>query len=137
MIIMQLPKGAVVAVADGAKLHLFRNTSDDAQVKLSAMPDVAVEKGGTGSSAGHRSSSANPDNDTQEEDGFAAGVAALLNKQVLEGGVTSLAIVAAPRTLGELRKHYHQKLEAALAGEVSKDLASHSVQDIEKAIAAA
>lgn len=134
---MQLPKGALVAVADGAKLHLYRNTSDDSHPKLSALPDVAVESGGTGSGTGHRSSSANPDNNTQDEDGFAAGVAALLNKQVLQGGVTSLAIIAAPRMLGELRKHYHQKLSAALAGEVAKDLAGHGVQDIEKAIAAA
>lgn len=134
---MHLPKGALVAVADGEKLHLYRNTSDDAHLKLTALPDMEVESGGTGSGTGHRSSAANPDNSTQEEDGFAAGVAAMLNKQVLEGGVTSLAIIAAPRMLGELRKHYHQKLSAVLAGEVAKDLAGHAVQDIEKAVAAA
>ena len=133
---MHLPKGAVVAVADGQKLHLYRNTSEDAHLKLAALADMAVESGGTGSGTGHRSSSANPDNSTQDEDGFAKGVAALLNKQVLEGGIASLAIIAAPRMLGELRKHYHQKLSAVLVGEVAKDLAAHGVQDIEKAIAA-
>lgn len=134
---MQLPKDAIVAVADGAKLHLYRNNGQGAHLDLVALSDVAVEPGGSGASTGHRSSAANPDNSTQEEDGFAAGVASLLNKLVLQGDVTSLAIIAPPRMLGELRKHYHQKLSSVLACEVSKDLASHGMQDIEKAITAA
>ncbi|WP_242154832.1 host attachment protein [Sphingomonas sp. BAUL-RG-20F-R05-02] len=46
-------------------------------------------------------------------------------------------MIAAPRTLGELRKHYHKTLEAKLVGEVSKDLTGHTTADIEKAIASA
>jgi protein required for attachment to host cells len=56
---------------------------------------------------------------------------------VLDGKVTDLIVIAAPRTLGELRKHYHQKLSATLVGEVAKDLTGHSLQDVEKAIATA
>jgi protein required for attachment to host cells len=54
---------------------------------------------------------------------------------VLDGKITDLVIIAAPRTLGELRKHYHKKLSATLVGEIAKDLTGHAVQDIEKAIA--
>ena len=61
----------------------------------------------------------------------------MLNSHVLEGKISALIIVAAPRTLGELRKHYHQKLSAVLVGEVAKDLTGHSVHDVEKALAAA
>ncbi len=64
-------------------------------------------------------------------------MADLLNQGVLSGKISKLVIVAAPRTLGELRKHYHPKLSAVLIGEIHKDLTAHAVEDIEKAIAAA
>jgi protein required for attachment to host cells len=45
--------------------------------------------------------------------------------------------IAAPRTLGELRKSYHKKLSEVLRGEIPKDLTGHAVHDIETTIAAA
>ena len=134
---MQLPKDATVAVADGEKLSLFRNTGDEANPKLTALPDADVGTENKGSGARHVSSAANPDDSQVAEDSFAAGIADLLNRRVLDGKLTDLVIVAAPRTLGELRRHYHQKLKAVLVGEIAKDLTGHTVQDIEKAIAAA
>ena len=59
------------------------------------------------------------------------------NKRVLDGDIASLIIVAAPRTLGELRKHYHGALSAVLVGEIAKDLTGHSMADIERSIGAA
>ena len=83
---MNLPTGATVAVVDGEKLVMFHNTGHET-VELSALalPDITP---GT-ASRGHRSSAGNPDDDTQAEDGFAGGVAALLNKQALESQPTS------------------------------------------------
>ena len=134
---MRLPKGATVAVADGEKLNLFRNTGDEANPKLTALPAAHVASDNKGSGGRHHSSSANPGGSQMEEDGFSAGIAALLNKQVLDGKIADLVVVAAPRALGELRKHYHQKLSAALVGEIAKDLTGHAAHDIEKTIAAA
>lgn len=56
---------------------------------------------------------------------------------MLEGKIKSLVIIAAPRTLGEMRKGYHKSLSDVLIGELDKDLTGHSVQDIEKALAIA
>ena len=134
---MQLPRGATVAVADGEKLRLFRNTGDETNPKLTLLPGSDVSSDNKGSGARHQSSSANPDNSQVEEDSFAAGIADLLNRQVLDGKVTDLVVVAAPRMLGELRKHYHKKFSATLVGEISKDLTGHLLEDVEKAIAAA
>ena len=53
------------------------------------------------------------------------------------GGIEQLVVIAAPRSLGELRKHYHKTLEAKLTGEIAKDLTGHSIADIEKAVHAA
>ncbi len=134
---MQLPRGATVAVADGEKLNLFRNTGDEANPKLTVLPAADVASDNKGSGARHQSSAANPDNSQVEEDSFSAGIADMLNRQVLDGKITDLVIIAAPRTLGELRKHYHKKLSATLVGEIAKDLTGHAVHDVEKAIAAA
>ncbi|MDP9563759.1 MULTISPECIES: host attachment family protein [Rhizobium/Agrobacterium group] len=134
---MNLPQNTVVAVADGEKLSLFRNDGDAATVNLTALPDPAIDSSKISSGARHSSSSANPDDSQQDEDGFGAGVTDMLNKQVLEGKIKSLVIIAAPRTLGEMRKGYHKSLSEVLIGELDKDLTGHSVQDIEKALAVA
>lgn len=134
---MQLPQNTVIAVADGEKLNLFQNDGDAANVKLRMLPAADVDSSKIASGGRHASSSANPDDSQQNEDGFSAGVADVLNRQVLDGKIKSLVIVAAPRTLGELRTSYHKKLSDVLIGELDKDLTGHSLQDIEKALATA
>lgn len=133
---MMLAKGATVAVADGAKLNLFRNDGDQSNLRLVALPHQAIESSGSGS-GGHQTSSANPDQDQVAEDGFSAGIVQYLNQQALTGKLEGLVVVAAPRALGEMRMHYHKALSAMLHGEIAKDLTGHSLADIEKAVAAA
>ena len=130
---MNLPNGALVAVADGEKLSLFRNTGHnlDIQLKPMATPEIPERLSGA---PGRRSSDANPDNDTQAEDGFAMGVAQVLNKWVVTNKIDELLVIAAPKTLGELRKHWHKDLQAKLAGEIAKDLTGHSTDQIAAAV---
>lgn len=59
----------------------------------------------------------------------------MLNKRVLDGKIDNLIVIAAPRTLGELRKHYHKTLSAILLVEIAKDLTGHPADDVEKIIA--
>ena len=61
----------------------------------------------------------------------------MLRGRVLDGKTDDLIIVAAPRTPGELRKHYHKPPSAVLVCETSKDLTGHSLAEVEKAIIAA
>ena len=133
---MQLTPSATVAVADGEKLHLYTNDGDAAHPKLKAMPQATIGTDNKSGGARHHSSSANHEASQVEEDGFSAGVAAHLNAEVLAGHISSLVVIAAPKTLGELRKHYHKQLSAILVGEIAKDLTGHSIHDIEKSIAA-
>lgn len=134
---MQLPSGATVAVVDGQKLSLFRNSGDEGQPNLTALPTESVNTDNKSGGKGHASSSANPDDSTQDEDGFVAGVTDILNNQAISGKLTKLVVIAAPKALGEMRKHYHAKLKEALVGEIPKDLTGQTSADIEKAIAAA
>lgn len=132
---MNLPNGALVALVDGEKLVLLKNTGEQ-EIKLSPVPKPSIPAVASGTT-GHRSSAANPDNVTQGEDDFIAGVANLLNKQVLDGTIHDLVVIAAPRALGELRKHWHKALEARLAGEIAKDMTGQSIEQIASMIAAA
>ncbi|KKB86088.1 AtsE [Devosia limi DSM 17137] len=133
---MMLPKGTTIAVADVEKLNLFRNSGDEAGLNLTpaAHPGVDEDIQGSGS---RQNSTGNPDKNQAAEDGFAAGIVALLNRGILEGKIDGLVIIAAPRALGEMRKHYHKALTAKLLGEIAKDLTGHPISDIETAIRAA
>lgn len=134
---MKILNGMIVAVADGEKLNLYHNNGDEVAPQLSPLEDAAISTDNRGSGGRHHSSAANPSESQLEEDSFAAGTAEMLNKCALDGKISSLVIVAAPRTLGELRKHYHKALSAVLVGEIAKDLTGHSIDEVEKAIAAA
>lgn len=131
---MILPNDTTVAVADGRRLRLFRNKAVEPQIDLVELdvPDIRAENQGSGGR--HRSTSANPDAGRLDEDDFAASVAAWLNRRVLDGTVAKLLIVADPRTLGEMRRHFHASVTAATVGELAKDLSKHSEKEIEAAL---
>jgi protein required for attachment to host cells len=146
---MQVPHNTFVVVADGKKMLFFRNEGDSEFPKLSVerkrettdapdrdqktdAPGRAVNaSGGPG-----RSAFEEVDFHQLEEDRFAADTAQLLKERALRNDYESLIIVAPPRTLGELRKHYHKEVEKRLAGEVAKDLTGHPVSEIEKILQA-
>ncbi len=130
---MKIEKGATVAVVDGEKFVLF-NVIDTDPVSLTShdAPDISGDNKSGGSH--HTSSSANPDASRLEEDSHVVAVVHWLNRQVLSGKIASLVVIAPPKSLGEMRKHYHKALSAVLAGELAKDLTGHSVGDIAKAL---
>lgn len=131
---MMLPHNATVAVLDGETMSLFHNGGDEGALALKAVDSPKLDGGNAGSGGRHHSSASNPDDSRQSEDGFAAAAAAWLNRQVLDGKIEALMVIAAPKTLGELRRHYHKELEAVLEGELSKDLVGHAIRDVEAAI---
>ena len=145
----QLPHNSFVVVADGKKMLFFRNEGDAAYPKREGerkretadAPDrdqKTAWAGGapTGSAGAGRSSYQEADFHQLEEDRFAAETAEMLRKRALRNEFEALIIVAPPRTLGELRKHYHKEVEKRLAGEVAKDLTGHPVAEIEKILLA-
>lgn len=59
----------------------------------------------------------------------------MLKREVLAHHIDGLIIVAAPRTLGELRKHLHTEVARRVLGEISKDVAGRPTDEIMLAIA--
>ncbi|OJW70651.1 MAG: host cell attachment protein [Sphingomonadales bacterium 63-6] len=133
---MLLPHGAIIALVDGAKFELYRNSGNEAEPELAPLPAVKLDEHNHGSGGRHYSSAGNPQDSLQDEDAHAAGVAEWLNSQVLGHKIDKLVVIAAPRTLGELRKHYHKQTEAALLGEFHKDLVGRQPTEIIEALRA-
>ena len=132
---MILPTSATVAVADGKTLRLFRNTGVKPGVHLveiAAAPPVPAH---AGSGSRHHAGSANPDGRRLIEDDFAAATAAFLNKLSLDGTIEHLVVVSDPRTLGEMRKHFHRDLRGKIIGEFAKDFSRRPLEDIASLIA--
>jgi|SRR5690242_13867324 protein required for attachment to host cells len=143
---MQVPHDAFVVVADGRKMLFFRNEGDavypnlvvervreqdnpPAREQATDAPGVAFSSSGPG-----RSTYEETDFHQLEEDRFAAETAERLRKRALANDFEKLIVVAPPRTLGELRKHYHKEVTDRLIGELDKDLTGHPVKDIETAL---
>ncbi|HWH22053.1 MAG TPA: host attachment family protein [Allosphingosinicella sp.] len=146
---MQVPHNSFVVVADGEKMLFFRNEGDAEFLKLEverkrvqdnppSREQKTDEAGRTFDASGGAGRSAYEETDYHalEEARFAAETAELLKKRALKNDFESLIIIAPPRTLGELRKHYHKEVEKRLTGEIAKDLTGHPVEEIEKIIAA-
>ena len=118
---MLIPHGTVIAEIDGENFELFRNTGNEAEPELVVVPSPTLDSHNH-SGAGHRSVPGNHADSLVAEDAHAGAAAAWLNQQVLGHKIDNLVIIAAPRTLGELRRHYHKQTEQVLLHELAKDL---------------
>jgi protein required for attachment to host cells len=145
---MQIPHDSFVLIADGRKSLFFRNEGDgefpnliverkdghadpkDREIKSDA-PGRAFSSVGDGRSAYEEA-----DFLQQGEDRFAAETAEMLKARALSNDYEALVVVAPPRTLGELRKHFHKEVERRLIAEVPKDLVNVPVAEIEKILQA-
>ena len=146
---MNLPHNTLIAVADGAKLLLLRNAGDATHPSLeivehetqhhAATHDQGTDRPGKGhNSVGHgRSAVAQSDWHQLDEDRFAAHAADLLNRLAGGGWAEHVVVVAPPKALGEMRKHYDKALTTRLLGEIHKDLTGFDVAGIAEHLAAA
>jgi len=130
---MILPIHALVAVADGEKLNLYRNTGTETHLQLTRVPTPPLENKTAGGTS-HISDTAHKEVRHEEEAQRAVAVALTLNEMALQGDFEKLLVIAAPRTLGELRKHWHKAVEERLVGEVPKTLTNATLEEIEKAV---
>ena len=142
---MNLAKNALVLVADGRKLLFLRNQGDEARMDLhieahQEQQNPPTREQGTDvpgrsfTSGGRRSAMEETDFHQIEEDRFAAEAATILRDRALDGDFKTLVVVAPPRTLGELRKHYHKEVASRIVHELNKDLTGFPVEDIEAAL---
>jgi protein required for attachment to host cells len=133
---MILSHGDVIEVVDCAKFELFRNQGSETEPGLASLPTPSLREDNKSAGSRHYTSSGNPTGHLLDEDAHAAAVVDWLNHQVLEGRIARLLVIAAPRTLGEMRRHYHKALRSALIGELPLDLAGRGDQAVLRALKA-
>lgn len=132
---MILPAGTTVAVADGETIRLFHNTGVKPGVHLVEITAAAPTPAHSGSGALHHTGSGNSTDRRLVEKDFAVATAAFLNKLSLDGTIEYLVVVSDPRTLGEMRKHFHRDLRGKIIGEFAKDFTRRPLEDIASLIA--
>ena len=145
---MPLANLALVLVTDGRKTLLFRNHGDVNQIDLRTEAhderadakdsDMKTDSAGSNQqSAGYgRPSYQETDFHQQAEDLWAKHAAEDINKRALTNDFAALAIIAPPRTLGELRKQLHKEAARRVVIEIPKEMTGHTLADIEKLIVA-
>ena len=131
---MRLPHDTMIAVADGEKLHLFRVEGNEDCPVLAPAGHPHVEGHNHSGGARHASSAANPDEKQDAEDTCTVATAKMLNQQALSNAFAHAVVIAPPKMLGELRKHYHKALEAKILKEIPKDMTGQHKDQIAKAI---
>jgi protein required for attachment to host cells len=144
---VDIPHKAHVLVADGRKLLLLKNDGSFAapdltvathheQASTATRDQGAAQPGKTHASVGGaRSGYEQTDFHQLDEDRFAADAADMLKREVLAGRIEALIVVAAPRTLGELRKHWGGEVERRVIGEIAKDVTGLPISEIADVIA--
>ncbi|QVM82991.1 host attachment protein [Novosphingobium decolorationis] len=139
---MLLPHGTMFALVDGENFELYRNAGKEASPELTAVdvPDLAPTNYSAGMKdhdAGSRYP-ANPKDRTSrlDEAAHVAAVTHWLNKQAMENHMDKLVVIADPKSLGEMRRHYHKTLEATILEEVPKTLTGRSGPEIVAALRA-
>lgn len=140
-----LPHNALVLVADGRKWLLLRNHGDEARIDLrtewheerSDAKDSEIKTDLAGQSPAPANTGlaggtmTEPDYHRQEEDRFAADLAERVKSMALANMFDALAVIAAPKTLGELRKHWHKEVERRIIADIAKDMTGRPIPDIE------
>lgn len=135
---MDIQNGTVVAVVDGEQFALYRNSGNGPQPELTIFKSPDIDNHNKSAGVHRPNTSATGEGSRSlEEAGHAAGVVDWLNQQVLQHKIDSLIVIADPKSLGEMRRHYHKELEAALIGEIAKTLTNQPADAVEKAISGA
>lgn len=140
---MPLPHDALVLVADGRKMLLFRNRGDEGLIDLRTeahdareeRKDREIKTDAPGSvqqsMTSGRSSYDEPDFHQQEEDRWIRDAAEELKKRALRNDFEALAIVAPPKALGVLKKYLHKEVERRVVVTVNKEMIARPIPDIE------
>ena len=135
---MKCPHKAHVALVDGERFVLLRNEGQIFEPKLSKVSEPSLEATNFSAGVKHQDKSGQIKGNTDlNELAHAAAAAEWLNAKAIAGKFDDLVVIADPKTLGEMRRHYHKELENRLSGEIDKALINEPLDRIEKAIVAA
>ncbi len=145
---VNVPNQALVLVGDGEKALFLRNIGGPQDIELEvenllwhenpATHEQGTDKPGRAYASAGTARSAMDQTDWHQlgEDRFASEIARTLNSMAHANKFEALVVVAPPKVLGNLRKEFHKEVSERITGELSKELTSHNLPDIEKLLSA-
>ena len=127
---MKIPHNAHIAIADGERFILARNTGPIFEPRLEKVeePDLSATNYSAGVKHQDDVGQEKGTSTQLEELAHGAAVAEWLNARAIAGDITDLVVVADPKTLGEMRRHYHSELEKRLVGEIDKTVTGETLE---------
>ena len=135
---MKLPTNAHVAIVDGENFIVMQNTGQIFEPTLKQLDKPDLEATNFSAGVKHQDEGGQKTGATDlTELAYATAAADWLNAKSVSGDITDLLVIADPKTLGEMRRHYHSELEKKLVGEIAKTMTGEPTDRIEKAIIAA
>ena len=135
---MKVPHKALVALANGERFVVMRNIGQPFEPKLERVTELDLELTNFSAGVRHQDPAGQRNGSTDlDELAHGAAIAEWFNKATLNGASEPVVIAADPKTLGQIRQHCHQELQARIVGEVAKDLINSPLPEIERVLAAA
>lgn len=139
---------ALVLIGDGQKALFLRNKGTAHQVRLELeqvmeQDNPATREQGTDRPGRSVASVGTARSAVEEVDWhhiakerFASDIAQALYQHAHANHFEKLVVIAPAKVLGTLRKAFHAEVADRVVGEISKELTSHPISEIEKLIAA-
>ena len=135
---MKVPHKAHIALVDGERFVVLHNVGQPLEPKLAKLAEPSLDPTNFSAGVKHQDDASQRKGNTDlNELAHGAAAAEWLNAQAKAGKFDDLVVIADPKTLGEMRRHYHVELEKRLSGELAKTLTSEPLERIEQALAAA
>ena len=142
---MKIAHGTNLLVVDGTQMLILRNDGDTRNPDLVVLHNQAIanpsnrdllaDAPGVGFASGGfgRDTKDKADPHQENEDRFVADAAAAF-VQMPEAQNGSVIVIAPPRALGVLRKHFNPAVKSRVIAEIAKDLTNHPVEEIARLI---
>lgn len=133
---MRCPQNTLVALANGKRFLLMRNTGQAFEPKLELVQELDLELTNFSAGVRHQDPAGERSSSTDiNELAHGAAIAEWLNDRALKNQLSDIVIVADPKTLGQIRQHCHEQTQGKIIGEIAKDLTNQPMNAVERAIA--
>lgn len=132
---MLIPANAHVAIANGEKFLLLRNAGQGLEPKLERVDELDLLLTNFSAGVRHQDPAGQRGSSDIDELAHGAAIADWLNARALKGELGDIVVAADPRTLGQIRQHYHKETRSRVVGELNKDLTNLPIPDIERTLA--
>lgn len=133
---MRIPHNAQIAIANGERFLLMRNTGQPFEPRLERVDELDLLLTNFSAGVRHQDPAGQRSGSTDlDELAHGAAIAEWLNDRALKGELGEIVLAADPKTLGQIRQHCHKATKGRVVGELGKDLTNLPIPEMERVLA--